>query len=154
MADGIVQVAPDSTGKKVDTSEITVGSNTVERQRINISDPVIASAIQNVFPAGQARVMLDPTQIFYDPYDAALDTVIRWNTAISGGGGSAASVSGGALTLALGTTLNGYTYLTSRPTFQSSTPGWIRAAFNITLEYAITASTYRAWGLGKPVAVP
>jgi hypothetical protein len=45
VADGIVQVAPDSTGKKVDTSEITVGANTVERQRINIADPVTAANI-------------------------------------------------------------------------------------------------------------
>ena len=39
MADGVVQLLPDGSGKKVDTSEVTVGSNTVERQRINISDP-------------------------------------------------------------------------------------------------------------------
>ena len=38
MADGIVQLAPDSTGKKVDTSEIAVGTNTVERQRIVLAD--------------------------------------------------------------------------------------------------------------------
>ena len=37
MADGLVQVAPDSTGKKVDTSELVVGTNTVERQRIVIA---------------------------------------------------------------------------------------------------------------------
>ena len=38
MANGIVQVAPDGTGKKVDTSEITVGANTVERQRVVLAD--------------------------------------------------------------------------------------------------------------------
>jgi hypothetical protein len=154
MADGIIQVAVDSTGKKVDTSELTVGANTVERQRIVIADNSNAAAFANVFPSGHLRVFLDPSQLFYDAYDAALDTVVKWNTAVAAGGGSAATVSAGVNTLALGTTLNGYTYLTSRPTFASSTPGWIRFAHNITLEYPINASTYRAWGGGKPVAVP
>ena len=45
MTDGIVQVAPDSTGKKVDTAEITVGANTVERQRIVIADNATAAAL-------------------------------------------------------------------------------------------------------------
>lgn len=39
MADGIVQVLPDSTGKKVDTSELTRADGTVvERQRFVASD--------------------------------------------------------------------------------------------------------------------
>ena len=55
MADGLVQVAPDSTGKKVDTSELTVGANTVERQRVVLADDATAAAlakIQNSAPAG------------------------------------------------------------------------------------------------------
>ena len=35
--DGYVQVAPDSTGKKIDNSELTVGADTVERQRVIIA---------------------------------------------------------------------------------------------------------------------
>ena len=45
MADGLVQVPPDSTGKKIDTSEITVGANTVERQRMVVADPATATAL-------------------------------------------------------------------------------------------------------------
>jgi hypothetical protein len=48
MADGIVQVAPDSTGKKIDSSELTVGANTVERQRINIASATVATDIAGV----------------------------------------------------------------------------------------------------------
>ena len=48
MADGLVQVGPDSTGKKVDTSELTVGANTVERQRIVMADPTTAAALATV----------------------------------------------------------------------------------------------------------
>ncbi|MEX8520060.1 MAG: hypothetical protein AB3X44_16240 [Leptothrix sp. (in: b-proteobacteria)] len=48
MADGFVQVAPDSTGKKIDQSELTVGANTVERQRISISGHTVAAALADV----------------------------------------------------------------------------------------------------------
>lgn len=37
MADGYIQVPPDSTGKKTDCEELTVGANTVQRQRIQIA---------------------------------------------------------------------------------------------------------------------
>lgn len=37
MSDGFVQHSPDSSGKKIDTSELTVNSNTVERQRVVIA---------------------------------------------------------------------------------------------------------------------
>lgn len=57
MADGLVQVPPDSTGKKVDTSELTVGANTVERQRIVVADSTTAAAlggVTNTAPTGAA----------------------------------------------------------------------------------------------------
>lgn len=38
MADGIVQVPPDSTGKKIDAASLDVGLNTVMRQRMVIAD--------------------------------------------------------------------------------------------------------------------
>lgn len=38
MADGIIQVPPDSTGKKVDAASMDVGASTVYRQRIVIGD--------------------------------------------------------------------------------------------------------------------
>lgn len=37
MADGIVQVSPNSTGEKIDTEQLTVGANLVNRQRIQIA---------------------------------------------------------------------------------------------------------------------
>lgn len=48
MADGIIQVAPDSTGKKVDTSELTVNAQTVERQRIVLADNSDAAGVAHV----------------------------------------------------------------------------------------------------------
>lgn len=55
MADSYIQVTPDSTGKKVDTSEITVGANVVERERDVLSDPVDPAGLAQVInttPAG------------------------------------------------------------------------------------------------------
>ena len=57
MADGFVQVAPDSTGAKMDTSELTVGANVVERQRTVIASDTTAAgvaAVVNTTPASNA----------------------------------------------------------------------------------------------------
>jgi hypothetical protein len=53
MADGFVQVPTDSIGKIIDTSELTVNTKTVERQRIVLADPTGAAAlaaIENTAP--------------------------------------------------------------------------------------------------------
>jgi len=53
MADGYVGVAPDGTGKKVDSSELTVGTNVVERQRIVHADdtnPLGLAKVTNAAP--------------------------------------------------------------------------------------------------------
>ncbi len=59
MADQVVQLPVDGSGKKVDVSELTVGANTVERQRINVADPTAAGNIQNVKAASTAAVATD-----------------------------------------------------------------------------------------------
>ena len=51
MSSGNVQIAPDSTGKKIDTSELLVGTNVVQRQRIVISDDSSADALAKVSAA-------------------------------------------------------------------------------------------------------
>lgn len=54
MSDGLVQVAPDSTGKKIDTTELTVGANTVERQRVIIGGSTASGLVDTLSssPAG------------------------------------------------------------------------------------------------------
>lgn len=39
MADAVFQTYPDSTGKMMDLTSLTVSANTVHRQRMNIADP-------------------------------------------------------------------------------------------------------------------
>ena len=56
MADQYIQVQPNSTGLKVDTTELTVNGQTVERQRINIADSVNAEYLANVTSAGALQV--------------------------------------------------------------------------------------------------
>lgn len=48
MADSFTQVAPDSTGDKIDASELTVGANTVNRQRIVLADDSAAAGLAKV----------------------------------------------------------------------------------------------------------
>lgn len=58
--DGTIRLPPDSTGKIIDTSEGTVESQTVERQRINIASPDFTN------PEAIASVdNSDPTQSEY-----------------------------------------------------------------------------------------
>ena len=56
MANNYVQVAPNSTGLKVDTTELTVGANTVERQNICVADPTTAANVATVSAAGALKV--------------------------------------------------------------------------------------------------
>jgi hypothetical protein len=47
-ADQFVQIAPASSGQKVDVTELTVGGNVVERQRVIIADPSNPSGLLSI----------------------------------------------------------------------------------------------------------
>jgi hypothetical protein len=57
MADQYVIVAPDSTGKKIDTAELTVNAQTVERQRMAIGDNTTAANYLAIDATGNAAVV-------------------------------------------------------------------------------------------------
>lgn len=61
MADAFVQIAPDGTGKKVDTSEITRADGTiVERQRMVIGDGVDPDGTVRLDASGNLPIDLGP----------------------------------------------------------------------------------------------
>lgn len=73
MADSLIQVPADSTGKKVDTESLTVGAHTVERQRVQIS----GAAAADIAPVTAANGLdVDVTRVqgtvTVDPSDRAL----------------------------------------------------------------------------------
>jgi hypothetical protein len=61
MADGKVVVPPDSSGKAIDTSELTRSDGTVvERQRVVIGDPTNPAELVNVTAIGELSVTEAP----------------------------------------------------------------------------------------------
>jgi hypothetical protein len=154
VTDNYVQVSPNSTGLRIDTSELTVGSNVVERQRIVLANSSNSSAFATNFPAGFLRVTDEPSQIFYDPFDVSLDTTTRWSATITSGGGAAAAVSSGNMTMGSGTTASGYSILYSQPTFVPTIPSWLGVSFAIQIENPVTVNGYRFWGIGTAPGSP
>lgn len=54
MADSYIQLPPNSTGLLLDTSQLTVGANTVQRERDVIADPTDAAGLAKVENADPA----------------------------------------------------------------------------------------------------
>lgn len=108
------------------------------------------------FPAGFVRTSDEPRQVFYDPFDAALDTTNVWTTPTVGNSATLASVTSGTMSLATGTTASGWSKLFSLPTFKLPIPGWMGFSFAINLPdgAAPTANSYRFWGSGTPATTP
>lgn len=110
---------------------------------------------ESLFPAGFLRVTDEPTQQFYDPFDSSLDTTNRWNAAVTGNAGVAASVTNGMMSLGSGTTASGYSVLTSQPSFTPTIPAWLGNSWAMQFEAGTTISNaYRFWGVGVPQTVP
>lgn len=83
MPDQYVQVQPNSTGLKVDTSELTVGANTVERQRMVIGDPTGAANLAKVDSSGNLYAVI--------PDQAASGTITIVNSNPNSGVATASS---------------------------------------------------------------
>jgi hypothetical protein len=157
MVAGVVG-AINNTGvgtKIVDTSELVVGSNTVERQNIVISNPGNPTAFATNFPAGMLRVTDESSQLFYDSFDSSvIDVTTRWVGPTQGGGGVLAVVTSGAMVLGSGTTANGYSTILSQPIFVLPSPSWLEVTCLIQFEYPVTTNGYRFWGEGTAPGTP
>ena len=78
----------------------------------------------NSAATGFIKVSDEPRQLFYDSFDAALDTTNMW-TSTQGSSGVAATVALGMMSMGTGVLPNGYSKLTSIPTFKPTIPGWV-----------------------------
>lgn len=109
----------------------------------------------NSAATGFLKVSDEPHQMFYDSFDAALDTTNMW-TSTQGSSGVAAAVALGVMSMGTGTVASGYSKLISIPTFKPSIPGWMvfSDAIQIPDAAAPTANALRLWGLGTTPATP
>lgn len=167
-----VTLANDSTGIIATVGAVTaitnalpVGANVIGKvsidqttpgttNKISISDSLGGSIFNT--PYGRQQVELNPHQIFYDPFDTALDTTDRWTTPTVGNSAVTAVTSVGSMSLGTGTTASGWSKLTSQASFMPTVPGWIGFSFlNLFPDLAApTANSYRFWGMGTIAAVP
>lgn len=145
------------------TNALPAGTNLMGKVGIDLTTPGTTNKValsdsigqsQFNFPAGFVRVTDEPTQLFYDPFDSTIETANRWNTPVSAGGGVAASVTSGNLTLGTGTTANGYSTLATQHSFIPAVPGWLGVSHALKLEFPLTANTYRFWGQGSIPVTP
>lgn len=150
MADSAVPITA-GAGTNVDTRTQTGGDH---RQVMVVGDPTNAD-VATVFGAGYQRVMHEAHQVFYDPFDAALDTTNLWTSA-NAGGGVAPAVASGSLTLGSGTTPAGYSRVISIPTFKPTVPAWLGYSFALSLPdgAAVITNAVRFWGAGTTPASP
>lgn len=113
-------------------------------------DPVVQSF--DVFPGadgGQQMVRLEATQVFWDDFGTGtLDTTNRWNTPTTGGGGNAVAATNavGLTVLSSGTSANGYSLLTTQPTFPGRNPGYLTGQWQTNLPSPVPTGAYAAWG--------
>ncbi len=120
-----------------------------------ISGPSGNPVFANVFAGNELRIAEEPTQLFLDDASSgSLDTTNRWAAPTAAGGGVAAAVSNGTITLGTGTTANGYSFLQSAVTFPPVNPGWLLFQASINLPSPYIANSYMAWGLGTSPGTP
>ncbi|SRR6266403_800208 len=113
---------------------------------------------QNRYPTtntiwGNSRVQQDPTSLFFDSFDASIDTANKW--AISnGGGGVLPAYTVASATLSSGTTLNGFSVMKTIPTFPPRQPSLLIFETAINIEFPVLATGYRFWGFGNAPTTP
>lgn len=158
-AGGDVIATDDVAGVKYPRTKIQTGADGVAGGDVTSTNPLDvrigdATVTASVFPAGFFRVSDEPRQLFYDPFDAALDTTARWSAPVTTNSGVAASVSAGVLTLGTGTVANGTSVLLSQPSFTPTIPAWLGASFAIKVESPPVINGTRFWGVGTKPATP
>lgn len=106
-----------------------------------------------ISPNGEIRTVAPPTQKFFEAWDSgAFDTINKWVVTNAGGGVAPAAATGQAV-LNSGTTLNGYSRITTLRTFKPPAPGQLYADDRIGLPSS-AAVGYQLWGSATTPATP
>lgn len=140
-----VMVLGDASGSQT----TAVGAN--QDLRVSLTNPTAAAAgiFASINAYGGLRVSVEPTPVFFDPFDGALDTTNRWTVA-----GTSPTVSGGTTSVNAGTVASATSRLTSQPTFSSPGLGFEILATVVQVEASPVANVYRFWGFASEPATP
>lgn len=88
MATNFIQIPPNSTGLKVDTNELTVNGNVVERQSICIADPLVSGAVASVYSGVGASLNANFLQTIGNPNEGQFPVFGASFTGVSAGVGA------------------------------------------------------------------
>lgn len=104
---------------------------------------------------GNLRVSGEPSSLFYDTFDAALDTAVRWTSATSGTGASNAVTTGNLVT-GCGTANSGFATVVSQITFPAMVPSFLQCSWALNIPDGASPGTtsWRFWGLGSAPGSP
>lgn len=141
-----IKCETDGSGNKALHSVPEIGGNAVASNNpmpVALFDAAGNEAVLD--PAGQLSVLMPPTLVFYDGFEAAFDTTNRWNAAsIFGTAGAGLTNSVGSVQLSTGAAATSGVSVQSQPSFCPPSPGYLHTKFIITLPASIPANTY-AW---------
>lgn len=101
-------------------------------------------------PDGVLQTAGYPTSLFYDGFDAAPNTAVRWTSS----GTVAPSVTLGLLTVQPGTTALGNSVLVSKPSFPLLGNMFVNAIGVWKVDATAKTGAYRFFGLGNPQGAP
>lgn len=132
-----------------------VSIDTSGRLLVNLGSAAAAQGgyLPQTTPYMSLRVTPDMTTTFYDPFDAAIDTVNRWTTATTGSG-TTPSVATGTLSVTIGANASSSSSIFSIPTFVGQSPSFCQHSFVIKLEAVYITNGYRFWGLASTPVTP
>ena len=136
-----------------DVDRIQIDNQFDESIPFSLSGPYRTNNIPaTVTPFNSLRVSQEATQIFADSFEDTINSA-RWNT-FSANGGTPPAAGEDQLDLIPGTTVNGYSYIQSKPEFPLVIPGYLQNHWSIVLDDPTSTDNYRFWGFGTTIATP
>ena len=117
------------------------------------TNPAYVNEVGNSYPAGLVPVSDVATSLFQDSFPAGALGTGKW-IATNGGGGVAQSGSAGLVTIGSGTLANGYSSITTVPSFTPVPPGWNEFEQGIKIPSSLDPNVAAFWGYGTSPGSP